>query len=33
MYLAMTAEEREGAVLVEMTPERWLTVDYAKTFG
>jgi PPOX class probable F420-dependent enzyme len=33
VYLATTAGEREGAVLVELTPERWLTVDYAKTFG
>ena len=32
MYLTMTAEERVGAVLVELTPERWLTVDYAKAF-
>ncbi|MEB2285407.1 MAG: hypothetical protein B6D46_01070 [Polyangiaceae bacterium UTPRO1] len=33
MYLAATAAEREGAVLVELVPERWLTVDYAKAFG
>ena len=33
MYLAMTADERAGAVLVEMTPEHWLSVDYAKQFG
>ncbi len=33
MYLAMTADQREGAVLVELTPEHWLTVDYAKSFG
>jgi len=33
MYLTMTAEERVGAVLVELTPERWLTVDYAKAFA
>jgi PPOX class probable F420-dependent enzyme len=33
MYLAATASEREGAVLVEVVPERWLTVDYAKSFG
>lgn len=32
-YLAMTASEREGAILVELTPERWLTVDYSKGFG
>jgi PPOX class probable F420-dependent enzyme len=29
-YLQKTAGEREGAVLVTMTPERWLTVDYSK---
>jgi nitroimidazol reductase NimA-like FMN-containing flavoprotein (pyridoxamine 5'-phosphate oxidase superfamily) len=33
MYLAATAAEREGSVLVELVPERWLTVDYAKAFG
>ena len=33
MYLTMTAEQNAGAVLVEMTPQRWLTVDYAKAFG
>jgi len=33
MYLATTAEQHAGAVLVELTPERWLTVDYAKSFG
>jgi hypothetical protein len=33
MYLASTADERAGAVLVELTPERWLSVDYSKTFG
>jgi PPOX class probable F420-dependent enzyme len=33
MYLTMTAEQHAGAVLVELTPERWLTVDYAKAFG
>jgi nitroimidazol reductase NimA-like FMN-containing flavoprotein (pyridoxamine 5'-phosphate oxidase superfamily) len=33
MYLAATAAERDGAVLVELTPERWLTVDYSKGFG
>jgi|SRR5215470_3566965 len=32
MYLQMTAEEREqaGNVLVRLTPQRWLTVDYRK---
>lgn len=33
MYLTMTADERVGAVLVEMQPERWLSVDYGKAFG
>lgn len=33
MYLAATAAEMEGAVLVELTPERWLTVDYSKAYG
>ena len=33
MYLTMTAEQHAGAVLVELTPERWLTVDYAKAFA
>ena len=32
-YLSATAGEREGTVLVEMTPERWLSVDYSKSFG
>lgn len=30
MYIEMTAEEREGSVLVTMTPKRWLSVDYAQ---
>lgn len=30
MYLQMTAAERVGAVLLELTPERWVTVDYSK---
>jgi PPOX class probable F420-dependent enzyme len=33
MYLAATAAEREGTVVVEITPEHWLTVDYSKAFG
>jgi len=33
MYLATTADQRAGAVLVELAPEHWLTVDYAKSFG
>lgn len=33
MYLAASAAEQEGTVLVELRPERWLTVDYAKAFG
>jgi nitroimidazol reductase NimA-like FMN-containing flavoprotein (pyridoxamine 5'-phosphate oxidase superfamily) len=32
-YVAATAAEREGSVLVRMRPERWLTVDYKKQFG
>ena len=32
MYLAATAADHEGAVLVRLAPERWNTVDYA-TFG
>ena len=30
LYIEMTAEEREGGVLVTMTPARWLSVDYTK---
>jgi nitroimidazol reductase NimA-like FMN-containing flavoprotein (pyridoxamine 5'-phosphate oxidase superfamily) len=30
MYLQMTAAERIGTILVSLTPERWLTVDYTK---
>jgi hypothetical protein len=30
MYLQMTAEERTNSILVTLTPERWLTVDYTK---
>jgi hypothetical protein len=33
MYLTMTAAEHAGAVLVELTPERWVTVDYTKMGG
>jgi PPOX class probable F420-dependent enzyme len=33
MYLAAAAADLEGSVLVEMTPERWLTVDYSKAYG
>jgi len=33
MYLGMTADERVDSVLVELTPKRWLTVDYAKAFA
>jgi PPOX class probable F420-dependent enzyme len=29
-YLQKTAGERDGTVLVTITPERWLTVDYTK---
>lgn len=30
MYLQMTASERANSVLITLTPERWLTVDYTK---
>jgi hypothetical protein len=30
MYLAMTADARTDSILVTLTPERWLTVDYSK---
>ncbi|MFN8643707.1 MAG: pyridoxamine 5'-phosphate oxidase family protein [Candidatus Binatia bacterium] len=30
MYLAMMAADPEPTVLVELTPERWYAVDYAK---
>ena len=33
VYLASLATEHDAAVMVELTPERWLTVDYAKAFG
>ena len=33
VYLATLATEHGAAVLVELVPERWLTVDYAKAFG
>ena len=35
MYLTMTAEQRQrdGSVLVVLTPERWLSVDYNKMAG
>ena len=29
-YLAMTEQEREGAILVTLEPKRWLSVDYTK---
>jgi PPOX class probable F420-dependent enzyme len=32
MYLAATAEEHRGAVLLRLTPEHWQTVDFAN-FG
>ena len=32
-YLHMTADERVGAVLVSLKPERWFTVDYTKMGG
>jgi hypothetical protein len=33
MYLQMTADQRVGAILVTLTPERWLTVDYSQMAG
>ena len=30
MYLQMTADERINSILVSVTPERWITVDYTK---
>ncbi len=30
MYLQMTAAERDNSILVSLTPERWLSVDYRK---
>jgi PPOX class probable F420-dependent enzyme len=33
MYLQTTADERENMILLRVTPERWLTVDYSKMGG
>ena len=33
MYLQATAAERDGAILVRLRPERWLSVDYRKWGG
>jgi PPOX class probable F420-dependent enzyme len=33
MYLQATAGEREGAILVRLRPERWLSVDYRQWNG
>jgi len=30
MYLAATAAERDGSILVSLRPEHWLSVDYDK---
>ncbi len=30
MYLQMTASERTNTILVTLTPQRWLSVDYGK---
>lgn len=30
MYIEMTKDERAGSVLVSLTPQRWLSVDYTK---
>lgn len=32
MYIAGTADQRDGSILVTLTPERWLSVDYTKQF-
>ncbi len=32
-YVESTANTRESSVLVRITPERWLTVDYTKQFA
>jgi nitroimidazol reductase NimA-like FMN-containing flavoprotein (pyridoxamine 5'-phosphate oxidase superfamily) len=32
-YVAATASDRDGSVLVRIRPERWLTVDYRKQWG
>lgn len=32
VYLAMSAENPEPTILVELTPERWYSVDYSKMF-
>jgi nitroimidazol reductase NimA-like FMN-containing flavoprotein (pyridoxamine 5'-phosphate oxidase superfamily) len=33
LYLAATAEDAADSVVFRMTPERWLTTDFAKQFG
>jgi PPOX class probable F420-dependent enzyme len=33
VYLATLASESQDVVLVELVPERWLTVDYGKAFA
>ena len=33
VYLQATAGEREGAILVQLRPEHWLSVDYGKWGG
>lgn len=33
VYLASLAAEHSAAIMVELVPEHWLTVDYAKAFG
>ena len=33
MYLQSTADERTNSILVSLTPERWITVDYTKMGG
>jgi nitroimidazol reductase NimA-like FMN-containing flavoprotein (pyridoxamine 5'-phosphate oxidase superfamily) len=33
LYLEATAEDAARSVVFRMTPERWLTTDFAKQFG
>jgi PPOX class probable F420-dependent enzyme len=33
LYLEATAEDADRSVMFRMTPERWLTTDFAKRFG
>jgi len=33
LYLAATADRDASSVMIRMTPENWLTTDFAKEFG